>query len=290
MNFETYLQNGWNVHAVETQNLADSFPESMALIESNEQIAQFAALVTHVTGEHLGIWGDGISFLRLLKNHALMKAGSETERVLLRSIASLQIAGQLPVNLDSFSTSDQVRILAMATCHLCLHDVSRSQELIVEALKKADTLDAKDPANRSLAISGNNLAVSLEEKSVRTPEEVRLMILAAETGRKYWELAGTWREVAIAEYRLAKTFLQAKDLDKALAHALLNLDICQKNNAGDFDLFFVFEALAAVEKQRGNKQAFQKNISHMSHYLEKLNETEKAIGEKYLVAFRNSAH
>lgn len=280
MNFEAYLQNAWTIHAVETQKLADEFSSNMSLIESNEQIAQFGAIITHVTGEHLGIWGDGISLLRLLKNHSLMQAGSETERVLLRSIASLQIAGNLPVNIDSFSTSDRVRILAMATCHLCLHDVNRSQKLILEALEKAKVLDSKDPANRSLAISGNNLACSLEEKTARTPEEVKLMILAAETGRKYWELAGNWREVAVAEYRLAMTYLQAKDLEKAMIHAQINLDLCQKNNAGDFDLFFVFEALAAIEKQKGNKQALQKNIENMKHYLESLNETEKTIGER----------
>ena len=280
MIFEAYLQNAWTIHAVETQKLADEFSEKMSLIESNEQIAQFGAIVTHVTGEHLGIWGDGISLLRLLKSHSLMQTGSETERVLLRSIASLQVAGQLPVNIDSFSTSDQVRILAMATCHLCLHDVKRSQKLILEALHKAKTLESKDPANRSLAISGNNLACSLEEKTTRSPEEVKLMILAAQTGRKYWELAGTWREVAVAEYRLAMTYLQAKDLESAAVHAQLNLDLCQKNNAGDFDLFFVFEALAAIEKQKGNVSAVQKNIENMKHYLSGLNESEKIIGEQ----------
>ncbi len=81
MSFDSYLKIAWDTHATNAQKLADEFTEKMALVESNEQIAQFAALITHIFGEHLGLWGDGISTLRLLKNNANLKAQSETEKL-----------------------------------------------------------------------------------------------------------------------------------------------------------------------------------------------------------------
>ncbi len=91
MSFEEYTHSAWKIHALESQKVADEFVDKMALIESSEHIEQFAGLISHITGEHLGIWSDGISFLRLLKNHALLISGTETEKVLVRSIASLQL-------------------------------------------------------------------------------------------------------------------------------------------------------------------------------------------------------
>lgn len=66
------------------------------------------------------------------------------------------------------------------------------------------------PAFRALAVTGNNLACTLEEKNHRSLQETELMILASRTARKYWELAGGWLEISRAEYRLAMNYLQAK--------------------------------------------------------------------------------
>jgi hypothetical protein len=76
------------------------------------------------------------------------------------------------------------------------------------------------------------------------------MILAAETGRKYWELAGTWVEVERAEYRLAMTYMHAGQLDKALKHARLCESICNENDAAPFEKFFAAEALVKVQRAR----------------------------------------
>ena len=62
--------------------------------------------------------------------------------------------------------------------------------------------------HRALAITGNGLACTLEEKPDRTADERALMILAAQTARHHWAIAGTWLETERAEYRLANTWLQ----------------------------------------------------------------------------------
>src|SRR5438477_192569 len=63
---------------------------------------------------------------------------------------------------------------------------------------------AKDPAARSLAVTGNNLASTLESTANRTPAQTALMVRAAEIGLRFWSLAGGPFETALAHYRLSR--------------------------------------------------------------------------------------
>jgi len=74
---------------------------------------------------------------------------------------------------------------------------------------------------------------------------------AAEGGLAYWKRAGTWLEEERAEYRLAKSLLQAGRADDAVAAARRCLDVCERNDAPAFERFFAFAALAAAERAAG---------------------------------------
>jgi len=104
--------------------------------------------------------------------------------------------------------------------------------------------DHGDPAALALAITGNNLACSLEDKQGRSSGETNLMKLAAQTARKYWELAGDWKNVERAEYRLAMTMIAAGDAEAAIEHARTCLAVCEDNDADACERFFAQEALA----------------------------------------------
>ena len=75
------------------------------------------------------------------------------------------------------------------------------------------------------------------------------MLLAAHTGRKYWQIAGTWLEIERAEYRLAQSYFKARDLINSIKHANLCLTICETNNAGALEFFFAYESIALVENK-----------------------------------------
>ena len=162
-------------------------------------------------------------------------------------------------------------------------DTLRANEFLKQALQLAESgLDKKDPANRALAVNGNNLACALEEKQTRTDDEKRLMILAANTGRKYWEFAGTWLEVSRAEYRLAMTYVKALDLTEALKHSQTCIELCKENGAGMLDLFYAYEVLAVVEKARDNSLGFEKALVTAERYFEQLSTEDKSWCEKSL--------
>jgi phenylpyruvate tautomerase PptA (4-oxalocrotonate tautomerase family) len=276
MNFETYIDQAWTDHANQTEKVAKEFPSAIQFIKTNEQIAQLAALVTHVMGEHLGRWDDGVAILlNLRKNHNYL-IDTETEKTIRRSMAILKMASGGIVALNEHTVSDQIRILSSAASALALRDISKARDLLNQALELSKSeLGKKDPANRALAVTGNNLAATLEEKKDRSQAETEFMILAANIGRKYWEVAGTWIEVSRAEYRLAMTYVQAQDQAKAFEHAQSCVELCKENQAGDTDMFFCYEVLATVELARNNVLGFEKARDQVISYFAKLSPEDR---------------
>lgn len=251
MSFKDYLAQAWKQHAADAETVADGFSSGAKLVTSNEELAQLVALATHVMGEHLARWDDGAKLLQDYRQHPQFEVDSETDKAITRSTAALAIGRGANPSLAAFGQSDQVRVLAVAAAALCNHDVARAISLLQQALQRAEQgLESKDPAHRALAVTGNNLAATLEERQARSAEETDLMILAAQTGRKYWELAGTWYEVAFAEYRLAMTFIQLGDRTRALLHARNCVQLLSENSASAEDLAYGQEAVAMAEKLR----------------------------------------
>lgn len=283
MNFETYIDQAWTDHVDHSQKVADSFSEAVANVETNEQLTQLIALVTHVMGEHLKKWSDGQRLLESFEKNRTFTIETETDMALRRSIAVMQLGRNELPSLDAFGPSDQIRILATTASALCEGETLRSKELLQKAVSLSRLgIEKKDPANRTLAITGNNLACALEEKKSRTPAETELMIFAAKIGREYWELAGHWLEISRAEYRLGIAYIEANDLIEALNHALICLKMCRENKADNVDMFFAFEVLAKVEKARKNELEFQSALGLATEYFEKLGADDKSYCESSL--------
>jgi tetratricopeptide (TPR) repeat protein len=286
--FDEFLNLAWNDHANKTAEVADRLLGAHALIELPEQIPRLAQLVTHVYGEHLGEWEKGIEILLKIKTIPLVANGSGSESIglaaITRSIAVLEIACGRKTNVDDLTLSDQVRVLATAASALSEQkDSDRAHRYFRDALGKAQLgLQKEDPANRALAVTGNNLACALEEKNSRSVSESDFMILSAQTARKYWEIAGTWMEVERAEYRLSQTYLKAGDFVKSLEHAQDCLEIAIANDAPPIELFFGYEALALAERAKGNVLGFQKAMEHIRLNFDKLSAEDKTWCEATL--------
>ncbi len=258
MDFDGFIGKGWDEHVKDAPGVAARLQsEGVALLSSAAQIVPLAHLAHHVMGEHLGRWQEGLQFQERLAALPLCEPGGTAAQALRRFMASLQLAsgttGMRDVR-DALGTSDRIRVTAMAAASLGEHDTARAQQLLQDALLQAEAtaLPATDPANRALAISGNDLAATLEEKPQRSAQERALMILAAQTARHYWAIAGGWLETERAEYRLAMTWLQAGDPAQARQHAQNCLVTVEANNAPALERFFGWEALGRVDRSAGN--------------------------------------
>jgi len=111
MSFSEFLDQAWNDHADNSNAVAKRFPEGIRLLEKNDQIPQLAGLMTHVMGEHLGEWEKGIELLKQLRTVSFFDSKSESEQAVLRSVASLEVAGNKRESLDDLSASNQILFL-----------------------------------------------------------------------------------------------------------------------------------------------------------------------------------
>ena len=189
--------------------------------------------------------------------------------------------------MNGFSISDQIRILAQAAGIISERgDAVAAKAYFTNSLDLASRgLPKEDPAHRDLAITGNNLACALEEKTNRSESEIQLMILAAKTGRKFWELAGGPSEIASAEYRLSQSYLQASQIEKSFEHAQLSIEACEEYKCSALDYFFGYEAIALAEKARKNDSGYLKAVEKIKIYFEQLSEDDKKWCQKTLNKF-----
>ncbi len=269
---QAFVERAWNEHGDAAQVVADRLRDGLDLVQTSADVSALAALAHHVLGSHLGQWTQGLAFLMAL-NHcsgALMQGDAEAD--LQRFAASLTLCKAQHDTRAALSMSDRIRVTAMAAANLAAHDTTRALALMTEALQAAATagLPDSDPLNRALAVTGNNLAATLEEQPTRSDAERALMITAAETGRAYWEKAGTWLHVERAEYRLARTWLKAGDAEQAKGHALHCLHLVGVNGDVPLEAFFGHEALVLVERARGDEAAAQASLAQMRDSFERL--------------------
>ena len=277
MDFDTFIDRAWEDHATDAAAVARRLDEGIALVGDEAQLNRLMHLGQHVYGEHLAQWRDGVAFIERLAALPAFVADGSSGQARRRAIASLRLAEGADAAQDDLSASDRIRVAAMAVAHLAAHDTARASRLLEEALGLAQRsgLPADDPMNRTLAVTGNTLACTLEEKAGRSAEEHALMILAAQTARHYWAIAGTWLETERAEYRLAMTWLQAGDLARAREHAQNCLEIVGANNGAALERLFGWEALGRVERAAGNATGHAQALARAREAFTELDDADK---------------
>jgi hypothetical protein len=278
MDFSEFIDAAWRDHATDAAAVAARLDTGIGLVTDELKLNQLMHLGQHVHGEHLGQWAEAVAFVERLAALPMFSVDGTSGQARRRTVASLRLAAGEPASLGGLSPSDHIRVVAMAASSLAERDAVRAEALLREALDLAERtgLPLTDPMHRSLAVTGNNLACALEEKPDRSPEECALMILAAQTARRHWAIAGTWLETERAEYRLANTWLQAGDLARAREHAQACLEIVAANNAAALERLFGWEALGLVERAAGNAIGHAQALAHVRDAFAELDDADKS--------------
>jgi hypothetical protein len=246
-------------HTEHTEEVAARLEGGLQHITSADDVPPYAGMVVHVMGEHLGEWERGARLLDRIGSLPVVQGSDAAAASLRRGTAALRYAGGDASAVQGLSGPD----LAQVMCVICTtHTARHETDAAIAALRRA--LDAaapglpdKHPAIRSLAVAGNNLSAELEEKPQLTDAEREAMVLAAETGLKYWKLAGTWLQEERAEFQLARCLLRTGRIDTARERIQRCIAICEANDAPAFERFFGHAVLAFVERQAGNGAAFE---------------------------------
>jgi tetratricopeptide (TPR) repeat protein len=258
MSFDTFIETAWSDHGDRPQEVADRLTGSLQIIETAAQIPPYARLLTHVFGEHLGQWNQGVAALESLRGLPAFDGSDAVTGAVVRGVAVLRYASGDQEALDTLACDDRVSVLATVSSALAArHQFKQAIAAYSEALALGRSgLPAGSPAIRALAVGGNNLASALEQKKDRDAPDTAGMVAAAEGGLKYWKQAGTWLEEERAEYRLARSLLQAAQPGPAVESATRCIEVCNANDAPAFEQFFGYAVLALAQRAAGNVAAF----------------------------------
>lgn len=277
MQFDAWLNQAWEVHATHAGAVAVRIAgEGLPLARTDADVAALMRLAHHVLGEHLGRWAQG---RQLLFHIGTSEPAGASAGVALRVFdASLALAGGQEDLRGTMTPSERIRVSTHAAPALAERDAPRAASLLREAALDFDTeaLPNNDPACRAIAINGNDIAMSLGDKLMRSDAERDLMLLGARIARDYWARAGTWLEVERAEYRLAVSWLKVPDLAAARRHARKCLDLVREHEAPPLESFFGWEALALIERASGNLVANRQAVAHMKLAFDHLEEGDRA--------------
>jgi hypothetical protein len=257
MSLDDLVRSAWDEHADRPREVADRLASSTHLVAGAGQVAPYAALVAHVFGEHLGDWDGGAALLAVLGALPACAADPVAQRAVARQTAALRHGAADSRAFDLLAHDD--RIAAQATAASMLAGRADWERAIAAfdaaRLGAAAGLPADSPAVRALAVTGNNLAAALEEKTDRSAAQTRAMLDAARTALEYWRIAGTWLEEERAEYRLARSCLQAGRTRDALHGARCCIALCEANDAPAVERFFGHAVLAVALRAAGDAQA-----------------------------------
>lgn len=268
MDFDAFINTAWSDHGDHPAEVAERLAASAHVLTAAEHIPRFAALVTHVFGEHLSQFDRGVAVLEALRDVPVYDASGPAASAIARNVATLRYCGGASDALAGLATADRVAALAIAS------GAFMGQGRFADAIAAYDEavaagVDAAQgsPMARSLAVGGNNLAAALEEKQDRDAFETDAMVRAAECGLKYWKLAGTWLEEERAEYRLTRSLMQAGRPSPAIDHARRCIEVCRANGAPAFELFFGSAVLALAHRAAGDDVAYEAaRADAMEHY------------------------
>lgn len=115
--------------------------------------------------------------------------------------------------------------------------------------------------HKKKAVDLFNLVWTFLDKKERTKEEDDTMVHAAHASRFHWGKIGTLLEFERGEWQISRVYSVLNRPQPALYHARRCLEICEKNNFGDFDIAFAYEAVARAYAVSGEKSERDKYIA-----------------------------
>lgn len=276
MNFKSYIDQAWAQHDKQTANVVQSYSLGLERAHSEDDILAFCRLVLHIAAEHDFNFEAALQETQKIQKSEYAQSPA-VKAVLLRQAASLKVMGEKKVDLSSFSISDRSLVFVVAaSSFLYRNQFDKADDFLVQSVSASLALPSTDPAFKQMAMSCNNMAAFLSEKSELKTEEKKRMIDFAIYSRNFWEKAGTWLQVERAEYYLSRYFRKISDWDKALKHAELCLQICKSEKAPAVEMFFAHEALALTSKEMNDQFQFEKNLEQMKIFFNQCSESDQS--------------
>ena len=262
---EDLLSDGWSYHDRESGRLAG---ELEAVTETPpELLAPFVHLAVHTIGGHIGDWPRAYALGRnILRGHSASEQTAPAwERLYAAAVLSADGVGAAELELTALNVAG-APVASLLAMRLYLAEALVSAERIAEACRISHlALDITSRAtptpilDRAVAITSNNLAWLLLDRTPRSPDEDILMSRAADASLAAWRRCGSWTNEELALYLCARVAHAQGDEASALHLAAAGLQVIGANGRRPFDTarFHLLRAaaLTAVNDPAGRADA-----------------------------------
>ena len=137
-----------------------------------------------------------------------------------------------------------------------------------------------EEAQKKFAIKANGHTWNLLGNEDRTPEDDRMLLLAAQASLYHWLQVGTVVNDFRGLYMIAKAYIALGKKKNALKFAKKTLKLTEANTdkAADFDIAFAYELMARAYAMNGKQEKFEKFHQKAADAIEKVaDEQDKKI-------------
>ena len=129
----------------------------------------------------------------------------------------------------------------------------------------ADEKMTMDEFHKKIAVQSNNGIWPTLDKEDPTEVEMEEAMHMAHTARYHWSKVGTVVNAVRAEYMLARVYARMKRAEPALFHANRGFELAKEaektdDKWKDWDMPFIYEALARAHAVAGNKKECKKFV------------------------------
>jgi hypothetical protein len=107
--------------------------------------------------------------------------------------------------------------------------------------------------HKKIAVETNNQIWPVLDTENPTEAELEKALHMAYASRYHWDKIGTAVNAVRAEYMITRVYSAMKRGEPALFHAKRCLEIAKESDIEDWDLAFVYEAMARAHSAAGNK-------------------------------------
>jgi hypothetical protein len=269
MTFDELIERGWERHADESLAVAALLEQHAGLAADAAQAAALLRLANHTLGEHLRDWPRACRLAAGVVS-AVPDAGTAAAPLTSLAVARFMSGATLDAlatqaRLVALDAGNAASLIARITVEVGANSIAAGtldggRTLYETALALARS-HADAATVRAVAVTSNNLASDLLERTDRDDAGTRLMLDAAHASREFWMKCGTWVNEARADYLLALVYNAAGQPDTARGHGEHALALLEAHGDEKVDEAFTHLALADSARLAGDRPGYARHLA-----------------------------
>ena len=259
-----HLQDLLSDHSHDIRTGAKALLGLAAQVNTTDDAARFASVVSHVVGEESGNWDLARNLINSLEARFRQSVGVQGNLAVACYLSSHWVAG-LEAESRAMAAARESALSVCVWVRLSAAHAFQGQQdwqscfaLLGPVLDLAQGVQAGSRHDSAIASIANNLATDLLDFEQRTAPHDDALERATLLSHRFWESAGSWIHHERAEYLLALTYNALHRFDEARRAATRALAIIDSHGDEPVDRAFINLELALACRELKRTEDFER--------------------------------